>query len=68
MSKTITQDQIVGAANELDQPEFTRSDLAEKLGVKTTDLKEGFKEARDAGRLEKLRDDESGTGVFRVTS
>ena len=68
MAATITPDQIVEAAKELGQPEFTRSQVAEKLGVKTTDLKEGFKKARQSGRLEKLRDDDSGTGIFKVTS
>ena len=67
MAKTITSDQVVGAAEQLGQPEFTRSDLAEKLGVKTTMLKDGFREARRADRLEKVRDDEEGTGLFRLT-
>ena len=66
MAKTITEEQVVGAAKELSQPEFTRADLAEKLGVKTTDLKEGVKAARDSGSLEKVRDDEEGTGLFRL--
>ncbi len=67
MAKTITSDEVVGAAKELDQSEFSRADLAEKLGVKPTELKEGFKEARQAERLEKVRDDEEGKGVFRLT-
>jgi hypothetical protein len=68
MSKTITQDQIVGAAGELDQEQFTRADVADKLGVKVTELKEGFKEARRADRLEKVGDDAEGTGQFRLTN
>ena len=67
MAKAITSDQVVDTAKELDKSEFTRSDLAEKLGVKTTQLKDGFKEARQAERLEKVRDDAEGTGVFRLT-
>jgi hypothetical protein len=67
MSKAITADQIVGAATELDQREFTRGQVAEALGVKTTDLKRGFKDAREAERLEKVRDDDDGTGLFRLT-
>lgn len=67
MAKTITSDQIVGAAQELGKPEFTRSDVSEKLGVKTTELKDGFKEARQSERIEKVRDDDEGTGVFRLT-
>ena len=68
MAATITPDQIVEAAKELGQPEFTRGQVADKLGVKTTELKEGFKAAREAGQLEKVRDDDSGTGIFKVTS
>ena len=68
MAKTITSDQVVKAAEELGKPEFTRSEVAEKLDVKTTEIKDGFKEARQAERLEKVRDDEEGTGVFRLTA
>lgn len=68
MTATITPDQIVEAATELGEPEFTRGQVAEKLGVKTTELKDGFKAARESGRIEKVRDDDSGTGIFTVTS
>jgi DNA-binding transcriptional regulator LsrR (DeoR family) len=68
MARDITSDQIVDAAKDLDKAEFTRAQVAEKLGVKTTDLKQGFKEARESNRIEKLRDDEQGTGQFRLTT
>ena len=68
MSKTITQDQVVEAAGELGQEPFTRAQVAEKLGVKTTEIKEGFKAARQADRLEKVGDDAEGTGQFRLTN
>lgn len=64
---TITADQVVGAARELAKPEFTRADLAAKLGVEKPALKEGFREARHAGRLGKVRIDGEGTGHFRLT-
>jgi DNA-binding transcriptional regulator LsrR (DeoR family) len=67
MSKTITQDQVVEAAGELDQEPFTRAQVAERLGVKTTEIKQGFKEARRADRVEKVGDDAEGTGQFRLT-
>ncbi|MGI8462407.1 MAG: hypothetical protein ACR2OC_12390 [Solirubrobacterales bacterium] len=67
MAKTVTADQVVEAAEELGDVEFTRGQIAEKLGVKTTELKSGFKEARQAERLEKVRDDEEGTGIFKLT-
>jgi hypothetical protein len=63
----ITADQVIQAARDLDQPEFTRGDLAAKLGVEKAEIKPAFKEARHAGRLEKVRDDEENTGHFRLT-
>ena len=62
----ITADQVVDAARELDQDEFTRGDIAGKLGVDKSDLKRAFAQARKAGRLEKTRDDEENTGHFRL--
>ncbi len=66
MSNEITADQVVGAATELGQDEFTRADIAEKLGVEKPELKKGFAQARKSGRLEKTRDDEENTGHFRL--
>ena len=68
MTDTITPDQVVEAAQGLPQEEFTRADLAEKLGVDKPELKQGFKEARQAGRLEKTREDSENTRYFRLTS
>jgi len=68
MPQSVTSDQVIGAARDLGQAEFTRADLAEALGVERPELKEGFKAARRSGRLEKVRDDEGGTGHFRLTS
>jgi hypothetical protein len=68
MPKQITSDQVVAAAEGLDQAEFTRGDLAKKLGVdKPKQFSQGFRQARKAGRLDKVRDDEEGTGHFRLT-
>jgi hypothetical protein len=67
MPQEITADQVVEAAQALGQEEFTRGDLAEKLGVEKTDIKPAFRSARQAGRLEKVRDDEENTGHFRLT-
>ena len=63
----VTADEIVSAAQELGQEEFSRGDLADKLGVDKTEIKPAFREARQAGRLEKVRDDEENTGYFRLT-
>jgi hypothetical protein len=67
MSETITAEQVVEAAQGLGQEEFTRGDLAEKLGVEKPDIRKGFRQARQSGRLEKVRDDEENTGYFRLT-
>ena len=68
MPKQITSDQVVAAAEGLGKAEFTRADLAEKLGVdKPKNFRPGFRQARKAGRLDKVREDEEGTGHFRLT-
>ena len=66
MPKTITPDDVVAAAEGLDKAEFTRQDLAQKLGTEKPAISKGFRQARKAGRLEKVRDDEEGTGHFRL--
>jgi hypothetical protein len=66
MAKTFTADDVVAAARDLAKPEFTRDDIAGKLGVKKPEFKEAFKAARQEGRLEKVRDDAENAGVFRV--
>ncbi len=66
MQLTITEDQLIEAAQQLGQEEFTRADVAAKLGVEKPDLKQAFVHARKAGRLEKVRDDEDNTGYFRL--
>ena len=68
MSKSITEDQVVATAQELGKDEFTRADLAEKLGVEKPDLSKPFRQARRAGRLDKVRDDDEGTGHFRLSN
>ncbi len=68
MADTITEDQVVQAAKELGQDEFTRLDVAEKLGVDREELKDAFKSAREAGRLERTDDEEDeGKPHFRLT-
>jgi hypothetical protein len=67
MPQAVTADQVVQAARNLGQAEFTRGDLAAELGVEKQDIKPGFRAARHAGRLEKVRDDEENTGYFRLT-
>jgi hypothetical protein len=66
MPETITAEQVLEAARELDQEEFTRGDLAERLGVEKPKIRKGFRQARQSGRLEKVRDDEENTGWFKL--
>jgi DNA-binding transcriptional regulator LsrR (DeoR family) len=66
MDEAITPERVVSAAQELDQAEFTRADLAGRLNVQRPDIKEAFKAARKSGRLEKVRNDDEGTGYFRL--
>jgi hypothetical protein len=67
MTKTVTAEDVVRAARELGKDEFSRDDLGEKLGVERPELKPGFKAARVAGQIEKVRKDADGTGRFRLT-
>ena len=66
MQLTVTEEQLIAAAQQLEQEEFTRADVAGKLGVEKPDLKQAFVRARKAGRLEKVRDDADNTGHFRL--
>ncbi len=65
MATDVTSDRLIEAAEQLD-PNFTRADLAGKLGVEASDLKAAVKEARESGRLEKVGDDDEGRGVFKL--
>ena len=67
MAQSTTADQVVEAARELGQEEFTRGDIAEKIGVEKQEIKGGFQQAKKAGRIEKTRDDEENTGHFKLT-
>jgi hypothetical protein len=66
MENEITADRIVAAAEELG-PEFTRVELAAKLGVSNKDLRDPFKATKQAGRLERVGKDAEDRGVFRLT-
>lgn len=66
MAQSPTADQVVQAARDLGQDEFTRGDIADKLGVEKAEAKSAFNEAKKAGRIEKTRDDEENTGHFKL--
>lgn len=54
------------AARALGKPEFTRDEIAGQLGVERPQMKQGFRAAKKAGQLQKIRDDEDGTRYFRL--
>jgi DNA-binding MarR family transcriptional regulator len=68
LASEITPERVVATAGELDHDEFTRNELAAKLGVSIQDLKPAVKAARQAGRIEKVRENAEGKGVFRLTA
>jgi hypothetical protein len=68
MADAVTGDQVVEAAKELGKDEFTRDDLAQKLGVAKPDLRPGIRDARRSGNLDKVGEDEKGVGHFRLTN
>ena len=63
----ITADQVVEAAKALGKDEFNREEVAGQLGVDKQEIRPAFREARQAGRLEKTRDDKDNTGYFKLT-
>jgi hypothetical protein len=64
----ITSQQLLEAARGLDKPEFTRADLAQKLGTGRGELRDAFKGARREGAIEKTGEDANGKGLFRVAA
>ncbi len=68
MAQEYSADQVVAAAKELNQEEFTRADIAKQLGVEKSDIKSGFNKARKTELIEKTRDDEENTGHFKLSA
>ena len=66
MAEEVTREQVVEAAQALGTAEFTRADLAQQLGVEKPEIRKAVQQAKKAGLLEKTRDDEEGTGHFRL--
>lgn len=66
MNQEITADQVIQAARTLDRGEFTRAEVAAKLGVRRREVDEGFRNARRGGRLRRVRTDAHGTRHFRL--
>jgi hypothetical protein len=62
----ITAARVLAAAEELDQTEFTRLDLAQKLGVSNKDLRDAFRAAKQSGRVKRIGKDAEDWGLFRL--
>jgi predicted transcriptional regulator len=65
MAQAPTEDEVVEAARSLGREEFTRDDVAEKLGVEISELQPSWKAAKDAGRIQKSRN-EGGKRYLRL--
>jgi hypothetical protein len=65
--ESISSSTIVEAAKQLGKDEFSRPDIAGQLGVDKSEIRAAFREARKLGKIEKTRDDENNTGLFRLT-
>jgi hypothetical protein len=55
VAQDATQEQVLQAARSLGSEEFTRQDVAEKLGLEVAAMRPGWKAAKEAGRLQKVR-------------
>ena len=65
IAKEATQEEVLEAARSLDGDQFTREDVAKKLGKDISDMQPSWKAAKEAGKLVKV---ESGDDmrVFRL--
>jgi hypothetical protein len=64
MAQEATQEEVLEAARSLGD-EFTREDVADKLGVEVSAMQPSWKAAKQAARLEKVRE-EGGKRYFRL--
>jgi len=65
MAQEATQEQVLEAARSLDREEFTREDVAEKLGLEVSQMRPSWKAAKEAGQFEQVSS-EGGKRLFRV--
>jgi len=65
MAETVTQEQVMEAARSLGREEFTREEIAEKLGAEVSEMRPSWKALKDADQIEKVRN-EGGKRYFRL--
>jgi len=66
MAKAPTEEEVLDAARSLGKEEFTREEVAEKLGAEISEMRPSWKAAKDAGKIEQVRNDD-GTRYLRLT-
>ena len=66
MAKAPTEEEVLDAARSLGREEFTREEVAEKLGAEISEMRPSWKAAKDAGKIEQVRNDD-GTRYLRLT-
>lgn len=66
MAKEATEEQVLEAARSLDKDEFSRDDVAAKLGLEISEMQPSWKALKEAGKFEKVPS-EGGDRVFRIT-
>ncbi len=67
MAQDATQDQVLEAARSLGRDEFTRQDVADQLDTDVSAMQPSWKAAKQAGLLEKVRE-EGGKRHFRLVN
>lgn len=67
MAQEANQEQVLEAARSLGRDEFTRQEVADELGTDVSSMRASWKAAKQAGRLEKVRE-EGGKRHFRLVS
>ncbi len=65
MAEEVTQEQVLEAARSIEGEDFTREDVAEKLGLAVSAMQPSWKAAKESGRLQKVRS-EGGKRHFRL--
>ena len=61
-----TQEQVLEAARSLDGEDFSREDVAKKLGTEISAMQPSWKAVKQSGKLEKVSD-EDGNRRFRLS-
>ena len=64
MPQALTEDQVLEAARSVGS-EFSREDVAKKLGVEISEMQPSWKALKESDRLKKVRTD-GGTRYFSV--